>query len=35
MIHTIIFYIEGCGKKLMGRDHGMEAFLQQIFGSQA
>jgi len=24
----------GCGSKLIGRDHGMEAFLQQIFGGQ-
>jgi len=24
----------GCGAKLIGRDHGMEAFLQQIFGGQ-
>jgi len=24
----------GCGAKLIGRDHGMEAFLEQIFGGQ-
>jgi len=24
----------GCGARLIGRDHGMEAFLQQIFGGQ-